>query len=74
MKNLRARRFSNKPIKGDLRASMSVAGTLWTCCNVYIIMKFSLKSNRDTVHTNNQYSKGLTFDNGSEITFPLLKT
>jgi hypothetical protein len=29
MKNLRARRFSNIPISGDLTASMSVAGTLW---------------------------------------------
>lgn len=30
MKNLRARRFSKMPIRGDLRASMSFAGTLWT--------------------------------------------
>lgn len=30
MKNLRARRFSKIPIRGDFKASMSFAGTLWT--------------------------------------------
>lgn len=29
MKKLRARRFSNSPIKGERSASMSVAGTLY---------------------------------------------
>lgn len=32
MKNLRALRFSKIPMRGDLRASMSVAGTLCTYC------------------------------------------
>lgn len=68
MKNLRARRFSNRPMSGDLSASISFAGTLWTYCNG----SYTTREDWDNIYTSMSENNSEVRKVGENFTFPLL--